>query len=180
MKSMMKEAEWTFNKEAPSLDEYMLNGCLSFAGGPVFLPALYFVGPQLPEYVVNHPEYQNLLKLVSTCGRLLNDMQGFQREGKEGKLNSVSLRILHSHGSASEEEVKKEMQRAIDGSRTELLRLVLQRDGSVVPRPCKDLFWKMCRILHVFYMNTDGFTSPNEMLGAVNSVIHEPLKVSHL
>ncbi|CAD5185995.1 unnamed protein product [Musa acuminata subsp. malaccensis] len=179
MKSMLKEAEWTLNKEVPSLDEYMLNGCVSFALGPIILPALYFVGPQLPEYVINHPEYLNLLKLVSTCGRLLNDIRGFQREGKEGKLNSVSLRILHSHGSASEEEVKKEMQRAIDGSRTELLRLVLQRDGSVVPRPCKDLFWKMCRILHVFYMKTDGFTSPNEMLGAVNSVIHEPLKVSH-
>ncbi|URE42554.1 Ent-kaurene synthase [Musa troglodytarum] len=165
MKSMMKEAEWTLNKEVPSLDEYMLNGYVSFALGPIILPALYFVGPQLPEYVVNHPEYQNLLKL---------------REGKEGKLNSVSLRILRSHGSASEEEVKKEMQRAIDGSRTELLRLVLQQDGSVVPRPCKDLFWKMCRILHVFYMKTDGFTSPKEMLGAVNSVIHEPLKVSHI
>ncbi|CAL9199415.1 unnamed protein product [Musa hybrid cultivar] len=180
MKSMMKEAEWTLNKEVPTLDEYMLNGYVSFALGPIILPALYFVGPQLPEYVVNHPEYLNLLKLVSTCGRLLNDIRGFQREGKEGKLNSVSLRILHSHGSASEEEVKKEMQRAIDGSRTELLRLVLQQDGSVVPRPCKDLFWKMCRILHVFYMKTDGFTSPNEMLGAVNSVIHEPLKVSQI
>ncbi|RWV82760.1 hypothetical protein GW17_00055714 [Ensete ventricosum] len=103
------------------------------------------------------------------------------REGKEGKLNSVSLRILQSRdGLASEEEVKKEMQRAIDGSRTELLRLVLQQDGSVVPRPCKDLFWKMCRILHVFYMKTDGFTSPKEMLVAVNSVIHEPPKVSHI
>ena len=120
---------------------------------------------------------------ILCCCRLtyskLSSLHG-QREGKEGKLNSVSLRILHSHGSASEEEVKKEMQRAIDGSRTELLRLVLQQDGSVVPRPCKDLFWKMCRILHVFYMKTDGFTSPNEMLGAVNSVIHEPLKVSHM
>ena len=75
---MMKEAEWTLNKEVPTLDEYMLNGYVSFALGPIILPALYFVGPQLPEYVVNHPEYLNLLKLVSTCGRLLNDMQGFQ------------------------------------------------------------------------------------------------------
>ncbi|KAG6510971.1 ent-kaur-16-ene synthase, chloroplastic-like isoform X1 [Zingiber officinale] len=176
MKSMMQEADWLLTKEVPFLDEYMKNGFVSFALGPIILPALYFVGPELPESTVRHIEYENLFELVSTCGRLLNDMQGFQREGKEGKLNGVSLRILHSHCSISEEDVKQEMQQEIDSARTELLRMVLQQDGSVVPRPCKDLFWKMCKILHLFYMNTDGFTSPKEMVSAVNAVIHEPIK----
>ncbi|WOL15863.1 ent-kaur-16-ene synthase, chloroplastic-like [Canna indica] len=100
------------------------------------------------------------------------------RECEEGKLNSLSLRILHSHGSTSEEEAKQEMQRVIDSSRTELLGMVLQQDGSVVPRPCKDLFWMMCKILHLFYMKNDGYTSPKEMVGAVNAVVHEPVKVN--
>ncbi|WOL15866.1 hypothetical protein Cni_G24647 [Canna indica] len=178
MKSMMKEAEWQLNKEVPSVDDYMTNGYVSFALGPIILPALYFVGPELPEDVISHLEYHNLFKLVSTCGRLLNDIQGFEREGNEGKLNGLSLRILHSHGSTSKEEVKQEMQRVINSSRTELLRMVLQQDGSVVPRPCKDLFWKMCKILHIFYMKNDGFTSPKEMVGTVNAVIHEPLEVN--
>lgn len=180
LKSMMKEAEWLRNKSVPTMDEYMTNGYISFALGPIILPALYFVRPELSEEIIRDPEYHNLYKLVSTCGRLLNDIQGFKREGQEGKLNSVSLRILHSCGSTSEEEAKKKIRSVIDSSRTELLRLVLLRDGSVVPRACKDLFWKMSRIVHLFYMQNDGFTSPSEMVSAVNAVIHEPLEVSLL
>ncbi|WOL15860.1 ent-kaur-16-ene synthase, chloroplastic-like [Canna indica] len=99
------------------------------------------------------------------------------RECEDGKLNGLPLRIFHSHGSTSEEEAKQEMQRVIDSNRTELLRMVLQQDGSVIPRPCKDLFWKMCRVLHLFYMKNDGLTSPTEMVGAVNAVVHEAVKV---
>lgn len=180
IRAMMKEADWLRNKTVPSMDEYMDNGYTSFALGPIIKPALYFVGPELSEHAVRDPEYHSLYKLVSTCGRLLNDMQGFEREGKEGKLNSLSLHIHHSAGSVSEEEVKAKFRNIIDSGRTELLRLVVASEGSVVPRACKDLFWKMSRILHLFYMRTDGFTSPSEMVGAVNAVIKEPLKVPKL
>ncbi|KAJ0975930.1 hypothetical protein J5N97_017895 [Dioscorea zingiberensis] len=180
MKSMMEEAEWLRSKSVPTLDEYMRNGYVSFALGPIILPALYFAGSELPEDVVKDPEYHNLFRLVSTCGRLLNDIQSFEREGKEGKLNSVALRILQSNGSISEEEAKQETMNLINSTRCELLRLVLQSKGSVVPRACKDFFWNMSKILHLFYMRTDGFSSPKEMMSAVNAVIYEPLEVSHL
>lgn len=99
-----------------------------------------------------------------------------KRESKEGKLNGVALRIVHGHGAPStEEEAMREMRGLIDSARKELLGMVLQTKGSLVPRECKDLFWKMSRILHLFYMRNDGFTSPVEMVSAVNAVIHEPL-----
>ncbi|KAL4200957.1 hypothetical protein AMTRI_Chr02g256220 [Amborella trichopoda] len=172
--SLMKEAEWLRNKIVPSLDEYIKNGYVSFALGPIILPALYFVGPKLSEEVVTHPEYENLFHLTSICGRLLNDIQGFEREKNEGKLNSISLFMKHVHG-ASEEEAMKHMRGVIDRSRRELLRKVVCARGSVIPRCCKDLFWNMTRILHLFYSTNDGFTSPHEMLHSVNAVIHEPL-----
>ncbi|XP_020277318.1 ent-kaur-16-ene synthase, chloroplastic isoform X2 [Asparagus officinalis] len=178
MKSMIKEAEWLMNKSVPSLDDYMENGYVSFALGPIILPALYFVGPKLSEDVIRDPEYHNLYKLVSTCGRLLNDVQGFERELKEGKLNSLALHILH--GSITEDEAKKEAERIISSTRRELLRLVSQTEGSVVPKDCKELFWKMSKVLHLFYLRNDGFTSPKEMVAAVNSVIYDPLEVGHL
>lgn len=78
MKSMMKEAEWQRNKSVPTVDEYMENGYVSFALGPIILPALYFVGPQLSEGVVRGVEYHTLFRLVSTCGRLLNDVKSFE------------------------------------------------------------------------------------------------------
>lgn len=180
MKSMMKEAEWLRNKSVPTLDGYMRNGYVSFALGPIILPALYFVGPKLSEDIVRDPEYHNLYELVSTCGRLLNDTQSFERERKEGKLNSLSLQILHSRGSISEDDAKRHTQSLISSKRRELLKLVLRREGSIVPGACKELFWKMSKALHLFYLKTDGFTSPKAMLGAVNAVIHDPLDVNHL
>eukprot|EP00268_Persea_americana_P066135 TRINITY_DN8940_c0_g1_i11.p1 TRINITY_DN8940_c0_g1~~TRINITY_DN8940_c0_g1_i11.p1 ORF type:complete len:512 (-),score=97.48 TRINITY_DN8940_c0_g1_i11:232-1767(-) len=175
LKSMMKEAEWQRNKSVPTVDEYMKNAYVSFALGPVVLPALYFIGPKLPEEFVRCSEYHTLFKLMSTCGRLLNDMQTFQREGKEGKLNGVALRMFQGHGVSTEEEAMREMRVLIDSTRRELLGMVLETKGSLVPRECKDCFWRMSRVLHLFYMRNDGFTSPKEMVSAVNAVIHEPL-----
>jgi ent-kaurene synthase len=100
-----------------------------------------------------------------------------QREGSEGKLNSVSLLVLHSGGLMSVEGAKEAIQKNIVASRRDLLRLVLKED-TVVPRACKELFWKMCKILHLFYFQTDGFSSPKEMASAVDAVINEPLKRS--
>lgn len=74
----MKEAEWTRDNSVPTLDEYMTNAYVSFALGPIVLPALYLVGPELPEEVIRDQEYHNLYKVMSTCGRLLNDIQGFK------------------------------------------------------------------------------------------------------
>jgi ent-kaurene synthase len=40
---MMTEAEWQISQYVPTLEEYMTNGIVSFALGPIVLPALYFV-----------------------------------------------------------------------------------------------------------------------------------------
>ncbi|XP_020579526.1 ent-kaur-16-ene synthase, chloroplastic-like isoform X2 [Phalaenopsis equestris] len=177
MNSMMKEADWLKNNIVPSLDEYMTHAIPSFALGPIILPSLYFVGPELSENIITHSDYYKLYELVSKVGRLSNDIQGFERDKAQGKLNSLSLLVLHGNGSVSEEDVRRDAWRMIDSTRAELLGLVLQNEGSLLPRACKELFWKMSKILHFFYRKNDGFTSPDEMMGAVNAVIYEPLKV---
>ncbi|KAF8649965.1 hypothetical protein HU200_064121 [Digitaria exilis] len=176
LRSVMVEVEWQSSQHAPTLEEYMRNAVVSFALGPIVLPALYFVRQELLEHAVKDQEYDELFRLMSTCGRLLNDIQGFEREGSQGKLNSVSLLVLHSHGSMSIDTAKKAIQKSIDVSRRDLLRLVLRKE-SAVPGTCKELFWKMCKVLHLFYFQTDGFSCPKEMVGAVNEVINQPLKV---
>nr|ATG30214.1 ent-kaurene synthase [Poa pratensis] len=177
LRSMMTEAEWKISQYVPTVEEYMTNGVVSFALGPIVLPALYFVGEKISESVVKDQEHNELFRIMSTCGRLLNDIQGFEREDSEGKLNSVSLLVLHGGGSVSVEGAKEAIQKSIVTCRRDLLGLVLKED-TVVPRACKELFWKMCKILHLFYFETDGFSSPKEMASAVNAVINEPLKLS--
>ena len=97
------------------------------------------------------------------------------RESSQGKLDSVSLLVLHSDGAMSIEAAKESLRRSITSCRKDLLRLVLKED-SVVPRPCREVFWQMSKICHVFFSHTDGFTSATEMVGAANAVIHDPLR----
>ncbi|KAF3446249.1 hypothetical protein FNV43_RR11428 [Rhamnella rubrinervis] len=170
-KSIVKEAEWTRDKSTPTLDEYIENAHISSAVGLIVLPTLYFVGPKLSEEIARSCEVYDLFRLVSTCGRLLNDIQTVKRETEQGKLNAVSLGVIHSNNNSSEEEVIKEMESLIEKKNRELLKLVLEEEGSKVPKACKDLFWKMSQVLHLFYAENDGLTL-NDLLNDANAVIH--------
>ena len=68
----------------------------------------------------------------------------------DGKLtNGVSLLARESGGCMSIQEAKMEARKRVDTARRKLLKLVL-REGAI-PRPCKQLFWKMCKNLHLLY-----------------------------
>ncbi|XBI58078.1 hypothetical protein VPH35_039364 [Triticum aestivum] len=175
LRSMMSEAEWRMRQYVPTIEQYMSNAVVSFTLGPTVLTSLYFIGEKISDCVVNDQEYNELFRLMSTCGRLLNDIQGLERESMEGNLDYVSLLVLHNGGSLSIETAKETIRKSIASCRKDLLKLVLRED-TAVPRPCKELFWKMCKTVHLFYSQTDGFSSPNEMVSAVNAVISEPLK----
>ncbi|XBJ04013.1 hypothetical protein VPH35_023039 [Triticum aestivum] len=175
LRSMMSEAEWRMRQYVPTIEQYMSNAVVSFTLGPTVLTSLYFIGEKISDCVVNDQEYKELFRLMSTCGRLLNDIQGLERESMEGNLDYVSLLVHHSGGSMSIETAKETKRKSIASCRKDLLKLVLRED-TAVPRPCKELFWKMCKTVHLFYSQTDGFSSPSEMVSAVNAVISEPLK----
>ena len=74
----MTEVEWRISKYVPTAKEYITNAALTFALGPIVLPALYFVDTKIPESVVEDLEYNELFRLMSTCGRLLNDVQTYE------------------------------------------------------------------------------------------------------
>ncbi|XP_078437344.1 terpenoid cyclases/Protein prenyltransferases superfamily protein isoform X2 [Wolffia australiana] len=78
LRSFMREAEWAAEKAVPSMEEYLDNGYVSFALGPIILPALYLIGPHVSPDTVKSSECIKLYHLVSTCGRLLNDIQSFE------------------------------------------------------------------------------------------------------
>ncbi|KAK1425274.1 hypothetical protein QVD17_20624 [Tagetes erecta] len=172
--SAFREAIWTRDAYVPTINEYMENGYVSFALGPIVLPAIYFVGPKLSEEIVESPEYHRLYELLSTQGRLLNDIHSFKREFKEGKLNVVALHLSNGENGNVEEEVVKEMMMMIKNMRIEMMKMVVEEKGSIVPRACKDAFWSMCNVLNLFYATDDGFTG-DAILGIVKDVIYDPL-----
>ncbi|XP_047066802.1 ent-kaur-16-ene synthase, chloroplastic-like isoform X1 [Lolium rigidum] len=176
MRCMMTESEWQRAKYAPTVEEYMANSTVSIVVDLMLLPAKYFLGEMISDYMVKHEEYNELRRLMSTICRLLNDTRSVERESAAGKLNSVTLLALHSGGFLSIEEAQKVVNKSIAECRRELLQLVLRED-SVVPRSCKELFWKHCKTAFWFYFQVDGLTSPKEMVAEVNALFNEPLKL---
>ncbi|EEF36535.1 Ent-kaurene synthase B, chloroplast precursor, putative [Ricinus communis] len=174
LKAMLKEAEWARNKIVPTMDDFIPNGYISFALGPIILTSLYLVEP-LSEEAVNSEEYEKLYMVISILGRLINDRVATQSDGAQGKLNIVTLEVINGKGAITEEEVQEKVARTIDSNRRELLRMVSQTEGSIVPKACKDFFWTMSNVLHLFYMGDDGYSSPTKMMSAVNAVINEPI-----
>ncbi|CAN1220958.1 Ent-kaurene synthase TSP4, chloroplastic [Linum grandiflorum] len=176
VKSMLKEAEWSRNKWVPTREEYMENGYVSFALGPIVLPALYLVGPKLSEEMVSSPEYKNVFQTMSTCGRLLNDLRGFKMDSDE--VDAVALLLEEGSGRRSIEDVMEEVKREIERERKKLLKLVLEEDKEKgIPRCCKEPFWKMGKVLHLFYIKDDGFTN-TDLINAASSIVNEPIRLS--
>ncbi|CAO2143585.1 unnamed protein product [Urochloa humidicola] len=172
VRAMMAEAQWMISGNVPSMEEYMATGLPSFALAPVIAASAYIIVPELTEDVIRCADYDELLRHMSVCGRLLNDLRSYKREKEQGKLNSVLI-LANGHG-GSIEVAKREVKSTIEASRRELLRLVL-KEGGVVPRPCRMLFWNMCKGIHLFYHDEDGFVTPKEMMHAATSVVLDPL-----
>ncbi|KAM0017121.1 putative ent-kaurene synthase [Helianthus debilis subsp. tardiflorus] len=174
MNSMLTEATWARDGTVPTMNEYIENALVSYALGTVVLPALYFIGPKLSEDVVQSHEYQNLYKLMSTHGRLLNDIRTFKRELKDGKLNGVTLHKKYGKSGIEEEEIVDEIKMLIDDLEKKLMKMVLERKESIVPNACKDVFWKTCCSGKFFYATDDGFSGEN-ILDTVKDVMYEPV-----
>ena len=58
--SILKEIEWLRDKSVPSMDEYMSNGYVSIALGPIVLPILYCVGSKLSKKILRTPELHTI------------------------------------------------------------------------------------------------------------------------
>lgn len=83
------------------------------------------------------------------------------------------------HNNVTEDEAILTLKAHIDGERRELLRSILQGNGSTVPRKCKDLFWNMTKVLNLFYSKDDGFTSDG-LVTAVKEMIYHPMSIEEL
>jgi ent-kaurene synthase len=71
----MTESEWQREKYVPTIEEYMENAIVSIVVDLMLLPAKYFLGEMISDYMVKHAEYNELRRLMSTICRLLNDTQ---------------------------------------------------------------------------------------------------------
>uniref|UniRef100_A0A0E0JAH7 Terpene synthase N-terminal domain-containing protein n=1 Tax=Oryza nivara TaxID=4536 RepID=A0A0E0JAH7_ORYNI len=178
-KAMMVEADWTATKYIPAtMEEYMSNAEVSAAFASFVCPPLYFLGLKLSEEDVKSHEYTQLLKLTNVIGRLQNDSQTYRKEILAGKVNSVLLRALTDSGNTSLESIEaaKDMVNSDAESSMVEMRSLVFSEGGPIPRPGKDRFWEMCKIVFYFYREDDAYLTPKEMMSSARAVILDPLR----
>ncbi|CAA7388078.1 unnamed protein product [Spirodela intermedia] len=100
LRSFMKEAEWAAEKAVPTMEQYLGNGYVSYALGPILLPALYL--------------------LVQCSPLILLETQSTTKD-KEVKLNSVSLLVLEGGGSLSVDGAKEELRSLVERNREDIV-----------------------------------------------------------
>ncbi|KAJ7547837.1 hypothetical protein O6H91_08G112100 [Diphasiastrum complanatum] len=172
VESYLKEAEWTQSGQQPTIQEYTNVSQISIALEPIVLTSAYFVGELLTDEIVAHPDYRRVMQLLSHCGRLLNDIQGYRRESRQGKPNSISIYMREYQ--ITEEEAIYKAQNEIDHTRKQLVSEILR--PTKVPRACKELHLNMAKVLHFMYAETDGFSSSTAMKKHVTSILFDPVE----
>ncbi|XWS19557.1 hypothetical protein CRYUN_Cryun31cG0025600 [Craigia yunnanensis] len=90
--SRLLEAKWSKSGYLPSMDEYLRTGMTSIAARTLVLPASCLLKSSLSISKISRAaEYETVTKLVMLISRLSNDIQSYQKEIEDGKMNSVLL-----------------------------------------------------------------------------------------
>ena len=94
---------------------------------------------------------------------------------KQGKLYSVSL-FVKEYSETSIEDATEWIRLDVSKSTQNILRKLLQ--PSEIPRECKEIFWNMVKIIQLFYLHSDEFTSPTAMLEHMKAVLFKPFYIN--
>nr|AJQ30185.1 kaurene synthase-like protein [Salvia fruticosa] len=159
-----------------SLDEYLSNSWVSIGCRICILMSMQFMGIKLTDEMLLSEECIDLCRHVSMVDRLLNDVQTFEKERKENTGNSVSLLLAANKDDSAftEEEAITKAKEMAEWNRRQLMKIVYIK-GNKFPRKCRDMFLKVCRIGCYLYASGDEFTSPQQMMEDMKSLVYEPV-----
>nr|AZB50376.1 terpene synthase 1 [Salvia officinalis] len=169
------------DETALTLDEYLSSSWVSIGCRICILMSMQFIGIKLSDEMLLSEECIDLCRHVSMVDRLLNDVQTFEKERKENTGNSVSLLLAANKDDSAftEEEAITKAKEMAECNRRQLMKIVY-KTGTIFPRKCKDMFLKVCRIGCYLYASGDEFTSPQQMMEDMKSLVYEPLTVDPL
>nr|WJZ49125.1 hypothetical protein [Scutellaria barbata] len=164
---------WSDNNVS-TLDEYLSFAWKSINCNITFLMSIQFYGIKLSKEIFSSAEFTSLCQHASLVCRLLNDLKTHKREKEENILNGVSVQTA---GGISEEEAILKVEQIVEYNTRKVVKMVCQREGSIIPRECKQLFWKTCKLGYFVYPPDGGdeYSSPKEIAKEMNALIWEPI-----
>ncbi|CAA7029667.1 unnamed protein product [Microthlaspi erraticum] len=174
--SWLCEAEWSKKGHVPSMEEYLRNGMISIAAHTIVLPISCLIESSFPQHKLKPGNYDNLTTLLMTITRLLNDLQSYQKEQEQGKINSVLVH-MRSHCSLEIEDSISYIQKIIDSKRREFVEHALMDEFSDLPKPCKDIHMSFCKVYEMFFNKKNRYDSDTEMLQDIKKALYEPINI---
>ncbi|XP_020576697.1 S-linalool synthase-like [Phalaenopsis equestris] len=176
--SWLKEAEWARSSHCPSIDQYIEIGKTSVAVQMMIFASCYLTNSNI--YVEESCwDISNTMitqSVMESC-RLLNDLESYEKEAKDGKPNIVSL-YQKENPDAPIDEAITFVRNIWEKKKKELLQLVMSSDStsSQMPREWKDVHLAFLKLFQMFYDSTNVFDSPTMLLKSIDKAIYEPLK----
>ncbi|RWR96468.1 diterpene geranyllinalool synthase [Cinnamomum micranthum f. kanehirae] len=174
IRSWVQEAEWGRKDYTPSIDEYIKVATVSVAAQTAVIPSLYLVGPSISEEIIHHPDYKKIVELLMISTRLLNDLQSYQKERKEG-MNNLVLLFMERHPDSKIEQAYTYITETLDRTKKDLLEHALIDDKNCVPKSCRKIHLIILKIFQMFYNSTNRYDSPTAMIQDINKAFYEPL-----
>ncbi|KAF8114186.1 hypothetical protein N665_0040s0041 [Sinapis alba] len=177
--SWLCEAKWSKKGHIPSMEEYLRNGIISTAAHTIVLPISCLMESCFPQHKLKPGNYDNITTLLMTITRLLNDLQSYQKEQEQGKINSVLLN-MRSHCSFKIEDSIAYIERIIESKRREFVEYVLMDELSDLPKPCKDIHMAVCKVFDMFFNKKNRYDSDTEMLQDIKKALYDPVNIRRL
>ncbi|XP_038997000.1 (E,E)-geranyllinalool synthase-like [Hibiscus syriacus] len=170
-------AKWSMGGFVPSTEEYLGTGMVSIALHTLVLPASYLLNPSLTDCKVRAGEYQPVTKLSMLIPRLLNDIQSYQKEQEEGKMNYVLLYMRENPG-ADIEDSTAYVREILDNKWGEFLQHVLMDDRlGELPKASKFLHLSCVKVFQMFFHSSNRYDSNMDMLQDIQKAIYIPLDI---
>ncbi|XP_048141678.1 S-linalool synthase-like [Rhodamnia argentea] len=176
--SWLTEAKWSRSGGAPPTYEYLDVGMVSVGAHTTVLPSLCLTSPATALHQLWPDPCHPITRLLMVITRLLNDIQSYRKEEKEGKLNFVLL-YLKENPKANIEDSIKFVQLLINQKKKEFLQHVLD-EHSDLPGPSRMLHLSCLKVFYMFFNSSNHYDSDTDMLHDIHKALVIPPLVPKL
>ncbi|CAK8530502.1 unnamed protein product [Lathyrus sativus] len=169
--SWLIEAKWSRNGHKPSIDCYLKTGMTSIGAHILVLSSSCFLKPTKK---LRLTPYEPLTKLLMIISRLLNDVESYQKEKEEGKLNYVLVNMMENPEFEIEDSIGF-VREIIEKKKKVFLELVLIDGLSDFPKSTKQLHLSCLKVFQMFFNSKNRFDSNTDLVEDINKAIYLPL-----
>ncbi|KAJ6767149.1 ENT-COPALYL DIPHOSPHATE SYNTHASE CHLOROPLASTIC [Salix purpurea] len=174
--SWFTEAKWSKTGFIPAAEEYLETGMVSIASHTLVLPASCFLNPSIPIYKLNPAQYESITELLMVIPRLLNDIQSYKKEQKEGKTNFVLLHLKENPEADIEDSIAYTRE-ILEKKKKELLEHALMDGFNDFSKPCRHLHLSCVKVFQMFFDSSNRYDSNTEMFHDIQKAFYIPVEI---